>query len=70
MEAELLTAYLQGNMEKTSEIVDLVDLRRIPVYQGKNENMTLGELKNHPNHLWPVPLLMLYAKNVPETTMV
>ena len=32
MEAELLAAYLQGNLEKTSEIADSVDLRRIPLH--------------------------------------
>jgi hypothetical protein len=32
VEAELLSAYLQGNLEKTSDIAESVDLRRIPLH--------------------------------------
>jgi hypothetical protein len=71
LEPELLTAYLQGNLEKTSEIAESVDLRRIPLHQGKSDNIQLSsEFRNHPWTLWPVPLLMLFAQNVPQKTMI
>jgi hypothetical protein len=66
LEQELHTAYLQGNLEKTSEIAESVDLRRIPLQQGKKDSMAYtSEVRNHSYGMWPVPLLMLFAQNVP-----
>ena len=70
IEIELLNSYLQGEKERTGGIAELVDLRRIPLHNGYNQNMKLSELKNHPFTYWPVPLHMLYAHQVPETTMI
>ena len=48
----------------------MVDLRRIPLHNGYNHTMKLSELRNHPFTYWPIPLHMLYAHNVSETTMI
>ena len=66
----MLNSYLQGEKERTGGIADLVDLRRIPVHNGYNHNMKISELRNHPFTYWPIPLHMLYAHTLSETTMI
>lgn len=66
----MLSAYMQGNLEKTGEIAESVDLRRIPLHEGKNHEVSLSALRNHPNTYWPMPLFMIHAHLVPEATMI
>jgi len=67
---DLLSAYLNGDKDKVTKIVEMTDIRRVPLTPGYNSQLRYQELNNHPANYWPIPLHMLFNKSLPETTMI
>jgi hypothetical protein len=66
LEKDLLDAFREANLVKIREIVDVVDLRRIPMADGENARSEFRLLTQYPYLYWPVTLVTVNANRADE----